>query len=185
MLWPYRVELGRIAGFQPADDAGQPERTLNETSPPYPGLKTFLQRWAVTTLAVLVAANVVPGIDYDTTTALLLASLLLGALNAFVRPLLLLLSLPLLVMTLGLFLVFINAALLYLVGSLVKSFHVETFGSAFWGALVISLVSLVFNALFGIRGGHVRIHRGPPRPPGSTGRKLDRGDDGGGPVIDV
>ncbi|MHB9009104.1 MAG: phage holin family protein, partial [Limisphaerales bacterium] len=107
---------------------------MNETSSPNPGLKTFLQRWAVTTLAVLVAANVVPGLDYDTTTALLLASLLLGALNAFVRPLLLLLSFPLLVMTLGLFLVFINAALLYLVGSLVKSFHVETFGSAFWGA---------------------------------------------------
>ena len=84
----------------------------------------FLQRWVVTTLAVLVAVNVVKGLGYDNAAALLVASLLLGFLNAFVRPLLLVLSLPLLLYTLGLFMLVINALLLWMVGSLVKGFHV-------------------------------------------------------------
>ena len=75
-------------------------------------LKPFLQRWAITTVAVLVAANVVTGIRYDTTGGLLAASLLLGILNAFLRPVMLLLSLPLLILTLGMFTLVINAILL-------------------------------------------------------------------------
>lgn len=140
----------------------------------------FLKRWAVTTLAVLVAASVVKGINYDTTSTLLVASLLLGFLNAFVRPLLLLLTLPLLIFTLGLFVVVINALLLLFVGNLVRGFEVAGFWPAFWASLVISLVSVVVNLLLGRRprvtvrrGGDDR--RGPGGPAGS----------GGGPVIDV
>jgi putative membrane protein len=127
----------------------------------------FFQRWAITTVAVLVAANVVRGIDYDTLTSLFMASLLLGVLNAFLRPVILLLSLPLLVFSLGLFLLFINAGLLYLVGQLVKSFHVASFWSAFWGSLVISIVSVIANSLLGTGGSQVRfrrVRRPPPRP---------------------
>src|ERR1041385_1877983 len=110
-----------------------------------PRLKSFLQRWVVNTLGVLVAATVVAGIHYDTALGLLMASLLLGVLNAFVRPLMILLSLPLLIFTLGFFILVINALLLYLVGSLLKPFHVDTFGAAFLGALIISIVSLLVN----------------------------------------
>jgi putative membrane protein len=141
-----------------------------------PSLKTFLQRWLVNTLAVLVAAHLVRGISYDSFTGLLIASLVLGVLNAFLRPLLLLLSLPLLFFSLGLFVLVINAFLLYFVGWLVKSFHVNSFGAAFWGALVVSLVSMLFNSLMGAETGKVG-----QRPSADTKRP----NDDGGPVIDV
>lgn len=146
-------------------------------------LKPFLQRWLITTLAVLVAANLVKGIHYDTVAGLFIASLLLGILNAFVRPFMLLLSFPFLIATLGLFVLFINAFLLYLVGQIVRSFHVDSFGAAFWGGLVISLVSLAVNALTGTGGGRIQVRRGsstrpPSRPPSDGGGPS-------GPVIDV
>lgn len=139
----------------------------------------FLQRWVVTTLAVLVAAWMIPGLRYDTASAVILASLLLGFLNAFVRPLLLLFSIPLLVLSLGLFVPVLNALLLMLVDKFVKGFHVAGFWTAFWGGLVISVVSIVINLMLG-QGPTVQIRRGP-RPP----RNDDRGPGGGGPIIDV
>ncbi len=141
-------------------------------------LKAFLQRWSINTLAVLVAANVVRGIRYDNLTGLLVASLLLGILNAFVRPIMLLLSLPLLVLTLGFFTLIINAMLLYLVGWLVRPFHVESFWAAFWGGLVISFISLLANSMLGIGHARIEVKRGRSTRPG-------RKDDGGGPIIDV
>ena len=138
----------------------------------------FLQRWVVTTLAVLLAAAMVPGIRYDTTATLLLASLTLGFLNAFVRPLLLIFSIPLLVFTLGLFIPVLNALLLLLVNHLVRGFVVPGFWSAFWGGIVISSVSIVLNLLLG-KG---------PKFRGSIRRNKPRGSDpgaGSGPVIDV
>ncbi len=141
-------------------------------------IKSFLQRWLTTTVAVLVAANVVSGIHYDTAEGLLVASLLLGILNAFLRPFMLLLALPLLVLTLGLFTLVINALLLYLVGWLVRPFHVESFWAAFWGGLVISLISLVANSMLGISNARIEVKRGRKSRP-------NRKEDEGGPVIDV
>lgn len=143
-----------------------------------PGLKSFLLRWLTNTLAVLVAVNLVHGIDYRTTADLLMATLLLGILNTFVRPLLLLLSLPLLIFTLGLFSVIINAVLLYFVGNVVHGFHVATFSAAIWGALIISIISLILNTLTGAGSNRFTVHRGPPPPPNP--RKDDDDD-----VIDV
>lgn len=141
-------------------------------------LKEFLQRWIIGTVAVLVAAVILPGIHYDAWPDLLVATLLLGVLNSVLRPLLLLLSLPLLVLTLGLFTIIINAGVLYLVHLIVPGFHVEGFGWALLGAVIIGVVSVVLNSLTG--AGHARlvIRRGRGRPPHSS-------DDGGGPVIDV
>ena len=137
----------------------------------------FLQRWLVTTLAVLVAAWLVPGIHYDTAVTIFLASLLLGFLNAFVRPLLLILSLPLLLVTLGLFVPVLNALLLMFVGRLVRGFEVAGFWPALWGSLVISIVSITINLLLG-RGARVQVRRGTTRSPEDKGG-------GDGPVIDV
>lgn len=143
-------------------------------------LVVFLQRWVISTLAVLVATHIVPGIDYDkgNLASLFVASLLFGILVTFLRPLLFLLTLPLVVVTLGLFVLVINAGLLYLVGWLVKGFDVAGFWPAFWGALVISLVSLVLNSLTGTGEGRVRVRRSAP------GSKPAAGG-GDGPVIDV
>ncbi|MGA2174967.1 MAG: phage holin family protein [Verrucomicrobiota bacterium] len=140
-------------------------------------LVSFLKRWMITTAAVVLAASIVPGITY-TPGGLILATLLLGLLNAFVRPVMLLLSLPLLIFTLGLFILVINALLLYWVGHILRNFQVESFGAAFWGSLIISIVSMMLNALTKGGGGpRVEFRRGnPPRPPSG---------DGGGPVIDV
>ncbi|MCX7721550.1 MAG: phage holin family protein [Verrucomicrobiae bacterium] len=115
----------------------------------------FLQRWLVTTLGVLAAVVLVPGIDYDSIPDLLVASLLLGALNAFARPLMVWLTLPLVILSLGLFVLVINALLLYAVGYLLDGFHVAGFWPAFFGGLVISVVSMAVNALAGSH--HVRV----------------------------
>jgi len=140
------------------------------------GLKSFLQSWLICTLAVLVAVYLVPGVRYEKPLDLVVASLLLGILNAVLRPLLLLVALPLLVLTLGLFYFVINALLLWFVGSLLRPhFYVEGFSAAFWGALVISLVSTILNTLTGAGRSRVVIQRQKPPPR----------NDGNGPVIDV
>lgn len=141
-----------------------------------PKLKRFLQSWIINTLAVLVAAEIVPGFQCGTFTDLVVASLLLGILNAFLRPVLLLLALPLLIVTLGLFTLVINALLLYFVGFLLRPhFSVDTFWHAFLGALIIGIVSIFLNILTGTGSSRVTVRRGGP--PGGSGP--------GGPVIDV
>ncbi len=116
----------------------------------------FVIRWLVTTIAVLVAAHLIPGIGYDGWGALLGASLLLGIINAFVRPILLLLSLPFIIITMGLFIFVVNALLLLLVSKIVPAFQVAGFWSAFFGAIVISLVSWILSSFF--RGSDGKIH---------------------------
>ena len=119
-------------------------------------MRHFVFRWAVTTIAVMVASSVIRGIRYDTVAALIGASLLLGILNAFVRPFLLLLSVPLILVTLGVFILILNALLLLVVPSIVVGFHVDGFWNAFWGAIIISIVSWILSAFF--RGSDGRVH---------------------------
>jgi putative membrane protein len=103
-------------------------------------MQGFLFRWAVTSVAIGVTASVIPGIQVDGVWPALVAALLLGFVNATLRPILLILTLPLTVLTLGFFALVVNGAMLALVASLVKGVHVSGFGSAVLGALVISLV---------------------------------------------
>ncbi len=140
-------------------------------------MKLFLQRWLICTLAVLVATYLVKGIHFGTWLDLCAASLILGILNVSLRRILMFLTLPLLILTLGLFQIIINASLLYFVGFLLRPhFYVVDFWSAIWGAIIISIVSLILNLLTGASESQVRFqHR--RRPPGSDG--------GNGPVIDV
>src|SRR5438552_18338923 len=139
-------------------------------------LKSVLQRWLINAVAVMVAANLIKGIEYQTLSGLLVASLLLGIFNALLRPLLWLLSLPLVILTLGLFTLVINALLLYFVGTLMKAFVVAGFWPAFWGSLIISLVSLVLNSVTGTGDSRIEIRR-------TKSRSSD--NDGDGPLIDV
>jgi putative membrane protein len=141
-------------------------------------VKKFLQTWLINTLAVLVAVCLVKGIHYEKPVDLVVASLLLGVLNAILRPILLYLALPLLVFTLGLFTLVINALVLYFVGNLLRpQFSIDSFWDAFWGALIISIVSSVLHLVTGTSKARFRIVRhNPPR---------GRGPDGGGPVIDI
>ena len=119
-------------------------------------MRHFVFRWAITTVAVMVTPAFISGIRYDTTGALFGAALLLGVLNAFVRPVLLILTVPLILLTLGFFILIINALMLYWVPSMVIGFHVDHFGSAFWGALLVSIISWLLSAFF--RGSDGRVH---------------------------
>jgi putative membrane protein len=139
-------------------------------------LKAFIQRWVISTVAVLVATHFLhPRIRYESWKDLLIATLVLGLLNSFLRPVLMLLSLPLLIFTLGLFTIVINAALLLIVGSLLKpGFTVQNFSSAFLGALIISIVSLVLNSLTGTGEARVAVRRGkPPEKPNDDKDVID------------
>ena len=119
-------------------------------------MRHFVFRWAITTAAVMVASSIIHGIRYDSVASLIGAALLLGIFNAFLRPILLILSAPLILLTLGLFILVVNGLMLLSVPSIVIGFHVDTFASAFWGAIVISIVSWILSAFF--RGSDGRVH---------------------------
>ena len=141
----------------------------------------FLFRWLALTIAVWAATQIVPGgVWADGTQDLLIAALVLGVLNAFVRPLLRLISLPFIILTFGLFLVVINALLLWLTAKLVHGFHVHGFWNAIGASLVVSLVSVLLGYSNHRRAPpRVVINRSPPPPP-------SRGPPPGkGPIIDV
>jgi putative membrane protein len=142
------VELGLQADFA--------KRLREETNFAYrAAMRHFVFRWLVTTVGVMVASNI-PGIRYDSAGALIGAALLLGILNAFVRPVLLILGAPLILLTLGIFILIVNGLMLYWVPGIVSGFHVDTYGSAFWGAIVITLISWLLSAFF--RGSDGRVH---------------------------
>jgi putative membrane protein len=109
----------------------------------------------VTTIAVFAAEKLIPGIHCNSAGALLGASLLLGIVNAFVRPILLLLSIPFIIVTMGLFILVVNALMLMLVAQIVPSFSVDGFWNAFFGSIVISLVSWILSSFFRTSDGKI------------------------------
>ncbi|MBI2002214.1 MAG: phage holin family protein [candidate division NC10 bacterium] len=123
-------------------------------------MPAFVIRWVATALAIGVAAQVLPGIQVDGLWAASVAALLLGLVNVTLRPILLLLTLPLTVVTLGLFALVVNGAMLALVASVVKGVHVAGFGSAVLGAILISLVGSLLTWLLQPRPRvHVEVRR--------------------------
>jgi len=119
----------------------------------------FLLRVLVNILALVLAASVVPGIRLDGVLPAVAAGLLLGLVNALVRPVLLILTLPITLVTLGLFLFVLNGFCLWLVASVVRGFHVAGFCSALLGALCVSVVSWIVTALVSDTGKFVVITR--------------------------
>ena len=104
--------------------------------------------WVLNSCALFFVMKVVPGIQIDQFRDLMLATLVLGLLNAFLRPVILLFTLPLTVLTLGLFTLVINGGMFYLAASLVDGFRVTGFGTAFLAALLFSLFSFTLNMIF-------------------------------------
>lgn len=116
-------------------------------------------RWVLNAFALWVVSVIVPGIHAEGVFATFVAALVLGILNALLRPILLLLTLPINLLTLGLFTFVVNALMLELTATIVRGFAVEGFGSALIGALVLSLVSFALNVFVSDAGriGHVHI----------------------------
>jgi putative membrane protein len=116
----------------------------------------LLIRWAITSLSLFVAAWLVPGIRVESEAWTIFAgmAIILGLVNAIIRPILKLLSCPLIILTLGLFVLVINGITLWLAsGIAVRWFHVGFYVDGFWaaflGGVIVSLVSVVLTALFG------------------------------------
>jgi len=117
----------------------------------------FLLRVLVNAVTIGLAAYLVPGIELAGPVPALVAGLVLGLVNALVRPVLILLTLPLTLLTLGLFLFVLNALCLWLTATLVPGFTITGFGPAFLGALVVSIVSWALTAFISDTGRLARI----------------------------
>lgn len=107
-----------------------------------------LLRWLINALALIIVANVVPGFTVSSLYAALIAAVILGLLNAVIRPIILLFTLPINVLTLGLFTFVVNAVVIYIASTIVKGFDVATFGAAIWAAVALWLVSLITSFAF-------------------------------------
>lgn len=105
----------------------------------------LLLHWVVSALAILVSAYVLPGVHVDGLVAALVLAVVLGVVNAFVRPLLIMLTLPITILTMGLFVLVINAALIMLAASIVPGFTVDSFLWALAFGVVLALVSSVLQ----------------------------------------
>jgi putative membrane protein len=112
----------------------------------------FFLRCAIVALGLWLATKVLVGLQFDTAGTLLAAALLLGVVNAIVRPIAIILTLPLTLVTLGLFLIVINAAMLGLVAALLSGFAVSGFWTAIGGSLIVSLTSWLASGLIGGNG---------------------------------
>jgi len=124
-------------------------------------MNRFLVRALMAAIGLWVADALIEGISFDSAGWLLGAAVVLGLINAFVRPLALILTLPITVVTLGLFLLVLNAGMLGLASWLLSGFHIAGFWPAFWGAIVVSLVSGIGSWFFGPKGGiEINVRRG-------------------------
>ena len=131
-------------------------------------MRGFLVRLLITALGLWVADQLLPGIVITGTGALIVSALLLGFVNALIRPIIFILTLPLTVLTLGLFILVVNGISLALVAWLVSGFHVAGLWSATLGAIIVSLTSWVASHFVGGSGRIERMHRVEV-----TGRRID------------
>jgi putative membrane protein len=122
----------------------------------------FILRAAISALGLWVASQIFGGLHFESPAKLAVAALLLGVVNAFVRPLAFILTLPITVLTLGLFLLVLNAAMIGLVAWVVPGFTISGFWTAVGAALIVSLVSWAASSAIG-SSGRFEIIRGNPR----------------------
>lgn len=108
----------------------------------------FLLRWLFNSIAIYVTTRIIPGIRVPDTASVLVAALVLGLVNASIRRVLLILTLPINLLTLGLFTLVLNALMLYIVAA-VTPMRIDSFGAAFLGALLIAIISTGLSHLFG------------------------------------
>ena len=107
----------------------------------------FLVRWGISALSIFIVAHIVKGIQVPNASVVLVVALVLGIINAFLRPLIILITLPINILTLGIFTLFINGALFYLVSKIIKGFVITGFWPAFWGYILFSIISFLLSFL--------------------------------------
>ena len=132
----------------------------------FDNLLGFFFHWVITAVSLWGASLVFKGIRFSSTSTLIISALLLGFANAVLQPLLIILTFPLTLLTLGLFVLVINALLLMLVAKVVKGFPIPSFWTAFFASLFISILSLALGTL--APNAETTIYRLPPTPSAQT-----------------
>lgn len=127
-------------------------RDANGSQRGFYSMTGFVLRAVIAAFGLWLATLWVEGLRIDSALTLLVTAAVLGIVNAFVRPLVIVLTLPISVVTLGLFLLVVNAAMLALVAAMIPGFTLTGFGSAFWGALVVTLTGWIGSWFIGTRG---------------------------------
>ena len=105
----------------------------------------LLLRWVLNTLVLMTVSYLTPGVSFTSFWSAFLTSAIFGIINATIRPLILLLTLPINILTLGLLTFVINALMFWLASAIVKGFEVADFASAFWGALIYTIIVCIIN----------------------------------------
>ena len=111
----------------------------------------FIAKILISSLAVFIVSQISPGIIIDNYVTAILVAIVLAFLNAIVKPILTILTIPITVFTLGLFLLAINAIIILLAGKLVSDFHVQGFWQALLFSLILSVITGILNSLFGVK----------------------------------
>ena len=112
-------------------------------------LRDFLLRWLANGLGLWIAARLIPGIEYnDQLHVIVIAALIFSIVNALIRPILVVLSLPAIVLTLGLFMLVVNGFMLYLVTVVYPRFQIATFPRAIWAVMIVWLVNYAMSIVF-------------------------------------
>jgi putative membrane protein len=129
----------------------------------FDNLAGFFIQWGITSLSLWVASLLFNGIRFSSTGSLIISALLLGFANAVLRPLLVILTLPLTLVTLGFFLLVINALMLLLVAKVVSGFKISGFWTAFFASLFISILSMALGSL--VPNAEMTVYRLPTQAP--------------------
>ena len=115
-------------------------------------MRGFVIKWVVNIVALIAVVHIVSGVTVDNLETAIIAALVLGLINAVLRPVVIFITLPLTIISLGVFTLFINGLMFYLVSKIVKGFFIADFWSAFWGALCFSIVSFLLNLFINPQG---------------------------------
>jgi len=127
-------------------------------------MKNFLIRWLINIIGLLIVSKTMESIEIEGLLTAIVAAAVIGLINTFLRPILILLTFPIAIVTLGLFTLVINGLIFYFVGSVVEGFYVAGFWAAFLGALILSIINVLATFLISVRNGRafVQFHRRYP-----------------------
>lgn len=108
----------------------------------------FIITWLISSISLIIVAYIIPGISFTSFSVILFSAIILGIINAIIRPLIIILTIPINIITLGIFTFFINALMFWIVHLIVPGFQITNFMTAFWGAIIYLIINLILNIIF-------------------------------------
>jgi len=121
-------------------------------------MKNYIIRWLINAVGLLIVSKTMESIEIDSILTAVVAAAVIGIINTFLRPILIILTLPINILSLGLFTLVINGLIFYFVGNIVEGFQVTGYLAAFLGALILSVINVLASFLIGMGKGKAFIH---------------------------